>query len=138
MKKVFSILFASIILVSGMHLSIAEHICGGKVAAVKWSFSGDKASCGMEKAEGTCNSQNVNTSNCCKNKIAYFSVDNNYSPSTFQVKDVIKKISQVFAIPVSMLPHLTIVSHSSFANISPPDKSIGNAVSLSEICVFRI
>ena len=138
MKKVFSILFATIILVSGMHLSIAEHICGGKVAAVKWSFSGEKAGCGMEKAKGTCQSHSGIASNCCKNKIYYFSVDNNFNPSGFLVKDITKKVSQVFTVPVSLLPHSYIVSYSSFTNVSPPDKTIANAVSLVDICVFRI
>ncbi len=138
MKKAVSILFAALILISGMHLSIATHICGGEVAAVKWSFSSKKADCGMETSKSGCPAHNGIASNCCHNQIAYFTVDNNYKPSTFQVKDVVKKVSQVFAVPVNVFSTSLIYPVSSYANVSPPDKSIANAVSLADICVFRI
>jgi len=41
MKKLLSILFAGMLLLSGMHMSMATHLCGGELAAVKWSFSGE-------------------------------------------------------------------------------------------------
>jgi hypothetical protein len=138
MKKVFSILFAALILVSGMHLSIATHICGGKVAAVKWSVSGQKATCGMENTKQTCPSHNGIQSNCCHNKIAFFTVDNNYNSSTFLVKDIVKVVDHIFAIPVNLATNTTLASISLYTNVSPPDKSIANAVSLVDICVFRI
>ncbi len=137
MKKVFAILFAALILISGMHLSIAKHICGGEVAAVKWSFSSEKADCGMEKSKTT-SSQNEIASNCCKNEVAFYEVDNNYCPSSFLIKDLSKKLSQIFTAPVSFLTHSTKFSFTSYANVSPPDKRIANAVCLADICVFRI
>jgi uncharacterized protein YxeA len=48
MKKIFSILFAVMVVLSGMHISISTHICGGEIAAVKLSVSAVKATCGME------------------------------------------------------------------------------------------
>ncbi len=138
MKKGISIVFATIILISGMHLSIAEHFCGGNKVAVKWSFYGEKAGCGMEKNQNTCPVSNGISSNCCKNEIAYFSVDSNYNLAVFQINDITKKIVQVFTAPVNLFPYSYIASLSSFAKVSPPDKPWANAVSLAYICVFRI
>ena len=138
MKKVFAILFAALILISGMHLSIAKHICGGEVAAVKWSFSGEKAGCGMEKNKTTQPSQNEIASDCCKNEVVFYQVDNNYCPSTFLIKDINKKLSQTIAVPVNLLTNSTKFSYTSYTNVSPPDERIANAVCLADICVFRI
>jgi len=138
MKKVFSILFTLLIFGSGMHFCIAAHICGGQVAAVKWSFSGDKATCGMEIPEGTSPYHNSITSYCCRYEVASYTVDNNYRPSDFQINDVIKKTSQVFATPVGLLSNSTISSISSYTNVSSPDKTITSNLSLAGICVFRI
>ena len=138
MKKVFSILVALLILLSGLHLTLATHICGGQVAAVKIFFSGEKATCGMENPMQSCPEHNRIASNCCHDKIAYFTVDNNYNASTFQVLDVVKKISQVFTFPVNIFSASLIYPITSDANVSPPDKKIANAVSLADICVFRI
>jgi hypothetical protein len=85
MKKLLAISFAFFIVLSGMHLSIATHFCGGEVADVKWSFFGKKATCGMEKTQQTCLAHHKIKSNCCHNIIAFYSVDNNYSPSSIQI-----------------------------------------------------
>jgi hypothetical protein len=138
MKKTLSILFATLILVSGMHLSIATHICGGKVAAVKWSFSGQKATCGMENTKKECPAHNGITSNCCHNKLSVYSVDYTYNPASFQIKEVTKSLLQIFYIPVNIAFDSYIASTSSSTIISPPDNLLASAVSLSKICIFRI
>lgn len=138
MKKLLSISFAFLILLSGMHLSVATHICGGKVAAVKWSFSGEKATCGMESAKQTCPSHNGIASNCCHNKLSVYTTDNNYNPSTFQVKEVTKSLLQVFDVPVSISFNSSIAANSLRNNVIPPDIALTSAVSLEEICIFRI
>ncbi len=138
MKKGLAILFALLILLSGIHFSVARHICGGQLAAVKWSFSGQNATCGMENTNQSCPSHNGIQSNCCHNKIFFFSVDNNYNSSTFLLKDVIKVVDQIFAIPVNLATNSLLASISFYTNISPPDKKIANAVSLADICIFRI
>jgi hypothetical protein len=137
MKKVFSILFASVILISGMHLSIAKHICGGEVVAVKWSFSGEKATCGMENPKETCPVHNGIASNCCRNEFAFYAVDNNYCPFSFQIKDITKKLSKIFLVPVNLLFYSTAFPLSSYEIVWPPDKIFARAVSLADICVFR-
>jgi len=140
MKKIFSILFATLILFSGMHLTLATHICGGELAGVKLSFSGEKASCGMENNEQDSKSSNSISSNCCQNHQTVYSVDNNYNPSTFQLNDVTKHISQILFVPLTT--SLTSLSRTFSSNISinKSDKLnlLANAVSLVNICVFRI
>jgi hypothetical protein len=138
MKKLFAISFAFLILLSGMHLSIATHICGGEVAAVKWSFSGEKATCGMEGAKQKCPSHNGIASNCCQNQIIVYSVDNNYNPSSLQIKEVTKNLLQVFDIPVSISLNSFIASSSIRNNVIPPNIVLTSAVSLADICIFRI
>ncbi|MHB9141190.1 MAG: HYC_CC_PP family protein, partial [Paludibacter sp.] len=78
MKKLFSILFAALILLSGMHLTLATHLCGGEVSAVKLSFIHEKASCGMcEEQTATANTA-VSTEGCCKDEMSFYAVDSNY------------------------------------------------------------
>jgi hypothetical protein len=139
MKKVFSIIFTFLILLSGMHLSIATHICGGEVASVKWSFSGKIGSCGMENFKTIFHpGKKIITRNCCHNKLAFFKVDNNYSPSNFQIKDVSKNILKVFFISESFSNLQLVASNSIQINFSPPHNFPVSAVSLPDICVFRI
>lgn len=138
MKKLFSISFLFLILLSGMHLSIATHLCEGEVAAVKWSFSGEKATCGMENPKQSCPIHNSIASDCCKNEVVVYSVDNNYNPSSLQIKETDKNLLQVFAIPESISIHPFASSNCLYTNISPQDKLLASAVRLADICVFRI
>jgi len=138
MKKGFSILFAFLILISGMHLSIAAHICGGEVAAMKFSFSEKKATCGMESQIQECSSHNSISSNCCKDLVKVYSVDNNYNPWVFQVKELAKNLLQIYTVPVSIIFHSLVAAKSLCNYIIPPDIVLTSAVSLTDICVFRI
>ena len=138
MKKGFSIFITALILVSSMHLSIASHLCQGEVVAVKWSFSGKLAGCGMEAPVKSCPVHDGIASNCCQNKITYFSVDHSYVPSTLPVKDLVRKYVKAFDLPVICISNLVIPVPLVNANVSPPGKSIANSVSLPGICVFRI
>jgi hypothetical protein len=137
MKKIFSISFAFLILLAGTNFSIATHICGGKVAAVKWSFSGEKATCGMENSKSDCSDHNTIASNCCHNEVTVYSVDNNYNPSSFQLKEIKKKVLQVFSVPVSFSFN-AITTNFLRTDTSPPGNLLTNAVNLADICVFRI
>ena len=53
MKKIVSAFLALLLLISGMHLSVASHYCGGMLAQVKWSFDKELATCGMEGEHNT-------------------------------------------------------------------------------------
>lgn len=139
MKKLFSILFAAMILLSGMHLSFAKHICGGEISAVKLSVTDEKASCGMEVAENSCPThKSFEAESCCKDEISFLTVDKNYNPSTFQLNQPTDQLLQVFYIPENSGLLLHSSKLSSNTNVQPPGNSIASAVSLPDICVFRI
>lgn len=139
MKKIFAILLSAFILLAGMNFTIATHYCGGEIAEVKYSFSKEKASCGMEDDFVINLSSEYTIDNkCCKDKFDTFSVDSNYSPSSFQVKEVVKNISQTYAEPVNTINNTSNASNSSVSWYILPDIVFQNAVTLSEIRVFRI
>ena len=138
MKKLFSILFAALILLSGMHLSLATHYCGGEVSAVKVSFTHQKASCGMCAEEPTSTDKSVSNESCCKDEMSFYAVDNNYSPSTLQINHTANQLLQVFDIPKTIGIQFLHTNSATNANVQPPGNYIASAVSLPDICVFRI
>lgn len=138
MKKVFSIIFAMIILVSGMNLTVASHICGGEVAAVKWSFFGKKATCGMEDTKSDCPVHKVMTSGCCQNRTAEFSVDENYFPTVFNFEKSIDNLLQIFVIP-ARISGLDVSENYLLNDFRKPrDKPLTSEVYREMICVFII
>ena len=139
MKKFLSISFSLLILLSVMHLTISTHYCGGVIASSKVSFTGAVASCGMESPINKCptTGTHVNT-NCCNTKVSVFATDNNYPPSLSEFKPFSKHTLQVFEIPVSFNIHAFSVLSFYSTNFSPPGNFMVSAVSLPDICVFRI
>jgi hypothetical protein len=138
MKKLFSIVFAALILLSGMHLSLATHLCGGEVSAVKFSFTHEKATCGMCAEETTPADKTVSNESCCKDEMAFYAVDNNYNPSTLQINHTANQLLQVFDIPKTIGIQYLHTNSATNANVQPPGNYIASAVSLPDICVFRI
>ena len=139
MKKLFSILFAAMIVLTGMHLSVATHLCAGEVAAVKWSLSDEKATCGMEMAQQTnTTGKSYNAENCCKDEISFYTVDSNFNPSSIQNHKPVDQLLQVFYIPTDLSVLFDTAHQSSNTNIQPPGKYFASAVSLPDICVFLI
>jgi hypothetical protein len=139
MKKLFSILFAALILLSGMHLSLAMHLCGGEISAVKLSFDNEKASCGMCAAEQTvATHESIGSESCCKDEMSFFAVDSNYSPSTLKIDQPTHQLLQVFDIPKTIGIQFNHTNSTTNANVQPPGNYIASAVSLPDICVFRI
>jgi len=139
MKKVFSILFALMIILSGMHLSLATHLCAGEIAAVKWSFSDEKASCGMEKAKPSyTDEKTIQAEDCCKDIMSFYAVDTNYNPSSIQITKPVNQLLQVFYIPVITGQNIFNSARSYNTNVQPPGHFRTSAVSLPDICVFLI
>lgn len=103
MKKVLSILIVALVLLSGMHLSLANHICGGKIVATKVSFDKEKASCGMANDFSTESNIATFKTNCCHDKISSFMVDNQYQPVSFELKKSFSHIISEFLIPANSL-----------------------------------
>ncbi len=139
MKKFLSIVFALLILLSGMHFTVATHYCGGFSAFTKLSVSGELATCGMEGTVDNCSSPvKLNGANCCKDKVAALVVDPNYSTSFAQLKHFAQHLQQVYQLPITLLnkpqPALLLIC----SNASPPGNFLVSDVSLPTICVFRI
>jgi len=137
MKKFLSISIALLVILSGMHLSVATHSCGREVVAVKWSFSEQKASCGMETDSSSCPSGNGISANCCHNEVVVYSVDNGNNPTSFHV-DLGKKSLQTVALPASICNYVLPFYASQNKESKPPSKLLPSMVSLTFICVFRI
>ena len=139
MKKLLSISFALLILLSGMHFTIATHYCGGVFAATKASISGELASCGMEGLVDEYSSPGIHLKkHCCDDKVSALAVDHNFAPSFTNFTTFAQHILQIYIIPVSNELHsLTSVNLIS-TSVSPPDNFLVHAVSLPKICVFLI
>ena len=139
MKKGFSIAMAVLVLLTGLHLSVASHFCCGKLAAVKISITAEKATCGMEdEAELTSPSGKFIKSHCCVNELATLAVDSSYSPSQSLSIDLTHKIVPVFATPVLEVVRELAFAYYSHPIFSPPGIFRKNSVDLTAICVFRI
>lgn len=138
MKKVFSILFASLILLSGIHLTIASHICCGELAAVKISVSGKMATCGMEDIQYQLSSNRTIKSDCCKNKIASCSADNNYFPSTSGLKAFKNETAPALALLPALTLSTPVLFKTYYSMVGPPVLQSYTSVDRSFICVFII
>ena len=138
MKKLLSILCAALILLSGMHLSFAKHICGGEISATKWSIFEEKASCGMESDNKAKPTENSFTSDCCQDQISFYSVDTNYKQSFTQTNEPVNHLLQVYTLPKVLAFLYSPTKTISNTDVQPPGEYIASAVSLPDICVFRI
>ena len=139
MKKLLSISFAFLILLSGMHFTIATHYCGGEIAASKVSVSGELATCGMEGLIDQCSMPGKHIgSHCCDNKVLVFAVENNYTPSFSEFKAFSQHLLQVFIIPASFQINSLSALNLICTNVSPPGNFMVSDVSLPKICVFLI
>jgi len=82
--------------------------------------------------------KSITTENCCKDEISFLAVDNNYSPSTLQINHTANQVLQVFDIPQTIGIVSIHTNSATNANVQQPGKFIASAVSLPDICVFRI
>jgi len=138
MKKIFGISLALFILLSGMHFSVAAHFCGGEVAALKWSFSGETASCGIVESHEDCTAHDQIANNCCQNKLSMYSVDSQYKTSSFQILQITQSLLNTALVPISTLAFSTLAIRSVSEDSIPPDIGLSSKVDLTRICTFRI
>lgn len=138
MKKLISISFALLIVLSGMHFTIATHYCGGELAAVKVSVSDELASCGMETDKDYLLPGIHIEADCCQNQGSVFAVDHNYSPSVTEFNAFAQTVLQVYPIPENITFHSLTPVAQILTDVSPPGFLPANGVSLPKICVFRI
>lgn len=138
MKNVLTILLAFFILISGMHLSIAKHICGGELADVKISISETTSSCGMEKAQTACGAHDQTTSDCCRNEITRLEVDHYFGSPSMEINKVFQPVVVLFFLPLIQSTYSVDSDNRVLAAADGNDKIPIREVSLPKICVFRI
>jgi len=138
MRKLISILFALLVLISGMHLTVASHICCGELAAVKWSVTGEKATCGMEEGTAPCSKSGELDTNCCKNIVTACTADSNYFPVVQIAKVLLADNIPLFTDAI--FPPITnpFADETSHAMVGPPILKSWNSVDQAILCVFII
>ncbi len=139
MKKALAILTAAFLITSGMHVSFASHYCEGKLAVVKLSVTGEKATCGMEVCIPESNSSiNSYRNNCCEDHVTAFSLgyyEDNASPE-LNVPE--QRITHSFGTPcLFSLSQENVLKISNF-NLSPPGTYCPENLSCPVLGVFRI
>lgn len=140
MKKSLSVLFAFLILLSVMRITIATHHCDSADETFeKVSVTGQLASCGMEGTDDKCCTPVTHIEKpCCNDNISVLAVDNNYAPSFNNFTAFAQHILQVYIVPVNIEFHsLTTINFTS-KDIRPPGNLLAHVVYLSKICVFLI
>lgn len=140
-KKILSILIAFLILLSLMQFTIATHYCGGDGETfVKFSITGELASCGMESCDDKYSAQEKYfEKTCCNDNISVLAVYNNFAPLFTNFTVFALHVLKIYIIPVNIEIHsLIAIVNSSSADVSPPGNFLVRAVSLPIICVFLI
>ena len=140
MKKLFSILFAAMILLSGMHLTLATHLCGGEVSAVKLTFIHEKANCGMCSGNDKATTDiTVSNKSCCKDEMSFYVVDCNYNSSTsLHINKPVNDFVQVYCVLKYFGFQFLNSQHFANTYAQPPGEFLASAVNLPGICVFLI
>jgi hypothetical protein len=139
MRKVFSILIALLILLSGVQLTISRHYCGGKLAESNVSIVGHLASCGMEGEADQCQQPGSHIkSHCCNNLVSIYAVDPDFTSSFFKVKTVENTVLQLFILTEDQNFYTFTTYNCFYTDVSPQANSLVSDVDLADICVFRI
>jgi hypothetical protein len=139
MKKVVSISLAFLMLAAVLHLSVATHYCGGKIAASKISISGKLATCGMESdiIENPLLGTNLR-SHCCDNVLIFYGISSNYFPSFSFIPESLQHTFPFLLTSLGLPAQSLAVLIPFYKDVSPPDALMSTNVDLSDICVFRI
>lgn len=139
MRKGFSILFALIVLLSGVQFFIAMHFCGDDLAATTVSLSGKLASCGMESSIEI---QSLPGSHvipyCCKDKVTVIGIFNNFTTPVSVFTENTQNFQNIYFIPVSQKSNWNTVTSLFYTSISPPGRFAVSSVNLNDICISRI
>jgi len=119
---------------------VARHYCGGELADIKVSLSGDLASCTMQGTEECCPLDSPGDYlkyPCCDDVVTFYSIDNNNTPPSVATVTY-RFTTQVLDMPFPLPLRSQILSSHVFTDVSPPVFIMYTAVDLTNICVFRI
>jgi hypothetical protein len=138
-KRVLSVSLSLVMLFALLHIAVATHYCGGRIAATSISLSGKLASCGMEDDHSFLPNSGTSISrHCCDNVLKFYGISGNYFPTFYSVPDSYRNLSHVMflcaELPLSSAGNIK----SYIANASPPGVMLPNSVDLSVICLLLI
>lgn len=126
-------------LAATFNLSVATHFCGGSVAGLKVSLTGQLASCGMESGERSLPVlETIFTTHCCEDIVTYCETDNNYTTTYSFLADSYQFNFQYISLQAESPVVRRTVLASQYKAISPPGVLMSTGVDLSDICIFRI
>jgi hypothetical protein len=129
---------AMILLLTGIHLSIASHFCCGNLVAVHFSVNGKDAGCGMNDEAAFPIAGQIIKKQCCTNDLTTLSVDSNYSPSFSKSVDIAPKVIHINGTSQTEIVRQLIFAKNPNTILSPPGIFLTYTVELADICVFRI
>jgi hypothetical protein len=139
MKKAISISLTFLMLTAMLHLSVATHYCGGKIAASKISVTGKLATCGMNDVEKNIPQTGLHyTTHCCDNVMASYGIYSIYFPTFSSFPESFHVNYQVLSTPCGFNFQSLISVNPIYTSVSPPDELLSSNVDLSDICIFRI
>jgi hypothetical protein len=139
MKKVISVSLSVLFIAAMLHLSIATHYCGGRVAGSKISVSGKLASCGMESVDSDLPLTGLHfVSHCCDNVLVFCGINSTFFPTVTFVQESFEHCFRIFSVPVELARNISEPLKSDYTNVSPPGASASSSVELADICVLRI
>jgi hypothetical protein len=135
MKKVFTILFIIVVLLSGMTVRYSAHYCQGSFIASKLSLSGKNADCGMDHHKSESKDARI-ADLMCVNEITNFSLSSDYvyAPQAYDSG----KDFQLTDFPALVLPQINSIPASpEFIQFPPGTPGLAKA-ECEVLCVFRI
>jgi hypothetical protein len=120
-------------------MTFATHFCGGKIADVRLSLSGVRATCGMETDDSpSASAETLLETFCCRDEIAIYKIESDYAPAQIEGKIIPTRLAQPHFSFVSMSVNPHPVYSSFYTGFSPPGNFAVNSVKRTDICVFRI
>lgn len=136
-RRITSSLVIFLILLSGTHFSMASHTCGGSLAAIRLSFDGALAGCGMEQDHLPPSKTPVLESDCCHDQLSRIGTDETIS-TDIQILQELPSLSSVFLCTLDLFHlHPLITLDPSSTNSGPPGILDSSSVDLDRICISR-
>lgn len=130
---------AALMLLAGLHLSFDSHFCGGKLVAVNFSLTGQKASCGMEnEADSPVPEGKLFKTHCCDDDFSTLAVDLNYDLSDSKINDFNQKVIPFIALQLTVINSSFAISVNDPVVLNSEAVFRRNGVDLADICIFRI
>lgn len=137
MKRTLSLTLVLLLLVSGMHLSVASHYCGGELAQVKWSFNHALAGCGMEGEHDAAQGITLEQP-CCQDQLSTYTTDSQYQIQALTFKKFTPQLVAFFTIPIRLAFKSQQPADYFHTHVFPPGIVTPTQVFQEDICVFLI